>query len=329
MSRTTHRYNRSSAAERGAAAWTAVALHRAAYLLYTYRRRLAGDGVLLIGPNAVFLRYIDQVLPSLGEDDVHLSTIPALKPALHATGRDSPSVATVKGDGRMAKVIANAVADRERALPRDIAVPIDGLRLLVTRRDSAAIVDRARRRRGVHNARRRFVFGLLLDHLVARYRRATVRAYRETLSADAPHGRLPLDDGADMLDPTVAGALARGEAPPEGWETELRARLRRLPQVREAIERMWPVLSGAELVHDLFSFTALIRSAADGVLTREEQSGLHRPRSPRIDDVAWTDADVALVDEADALLGPVEAALAPRDRRRGPSTESVETAAAG
>jgi DNA helicase IV len=65
---------------------TAVALHRAAYLLYTHRRRLSGDGVLLIGPNPVFLRYIDQVLPSLGEGDVHLSTIPALKPGLRVDG---------------------------------------------------------------------------------------------------------------------------------------------------------------------------------------------------------------------------------------------------
>ncbi len=306
---------------------TAVALHRAAYLLYTHRRRLAGDGVLLIGPNPVFLRYIDQVLPSLGEDDVHLSTITALKPGLRATRRDRPEVSVVKGDRRMAKVIANAVGDRERVLPRDIAVPIDGLRLMITRRDSRAIVERARRRRGLHNERRPFVANLLLDHLVGRYRRATIRAYRERLSAAAPQGRLVVDDGEEMLDPTVAGALARGEAAPEGWEAELRARLRRHPQVREAMERMWPVLSGAELVHDLFSFTALIRSAAGDVLTRDEQATLHRPRATTLADVPWTDADVALVDEADALLGPVEAARPRRARRRGASAEAVETAA--
>jgi hypothetical protein len=90
---------------------------------------------------------------------------------------------------------------------------------------------------------------------------------------------------------------------------------------------MWPVLSGAELVHDLLSFTALIRSAADDVLTRDEQKGLHRPRVARVNDVAWSDGDVALVDEADALLGPVESARPRRARRRGASAESVETAA--
>src|SRR5207302_8625458 len=88
---------------------TAVALHRAAYLLYTHRRRLAAQGVLLIGPSAVFLRYIEHVLPSLGEQDVQLSTITGLKPRLRGVGTDSAAVAQLKGDVRMAQVIAAAV----------------------------------------------------------------------------------------------------------------------------------------------------------------------------------------------------------------------------
>ena len=66
---------------------TAVALHRAAYLLYTYRRQLTKRGVLVVGPNATFLRYIGQVLPSLGETSVLLSTVAELYPGLRATGR--------------------------------------------------------------------------------------------------------------------------------------------------------------------------------------------------------------------------------------------------
>ncbi len=65
---------------------TAVALHRAAYLLYTYRRQLEKRGVLVVGPNATFLRYIGQVLPSLGETSVLLSTIGDLFPGVSATG---------------------------------------------------------------------------------------------------------------------------------------------------------------------------------------------------------------------------------------------------
>ena len=88
---------------------------------------------------------------------------------------------------------------------------------------------------------------------------------------------------------------------------------------------MWPVLTGAELVHDLFSFPALIRSAADGILRRDEYEALHRPRSASVRDVEWTDGDVALIDEADALLGsPVSARLLPRRRR--PSSAALADA---
>jgi superfamily I DNA/RNA helicase len=88
---------------------------------------------------------------------------------------------------------------------------------------------------------------------------------------------------------------------------------------------MWPVLSGPELVNELLGFSALVRSAADGVLTPEEQVLLHRRHDRDITDAVWTEADVALVDEADALLGPVEAAR-PRRKRRRMTDESLETA---
>jgi DNA helicase IV len=107
----------------------------------------------------------------------------------------------------------------------------------------------------------------------------------------------------------------------------MRGRIRRTPEVRTLLERMWPVLSGAELVHDLFSFRGLIRSAADGVLSREDQAVLERPRSASVRDVPWTDADAALVDEADALCGPVESAR-PRSARRRTDTERAVADAA-
>jgi len=298
---------------------TAVALHRAAYLLYTYRDRLRSQGVLLVGPGRMFLRYIEQVLPSLGEHDVQLATLSGLKPRLSLTGREPGTVAAVKGDGRMAGVIRRALADRERPLPRDVVFRLDGIRLRIRRRDTIRILERARNRRGTHNARRPMVVQALLDMLVARYRQGLVDAYRASPLFE------PGDD-PEAVDPTVAATLARGEPPPEGWEAELKARLRRVPEVGAALERMWPVLTGAELVHDLFSFTALIRSAADGLLGRDEQRGLRRPRAPSVRDVAWTPADVALVDEADALLGPPEEAR-PR-RRRGRDADGEALAAA-
>jgi DNA helicase IV len=309
---------------------TAVALHRAAYLLYTHRRRLSSQGVLLIGPSPVFLHYIEQVLPSLGEQDVQLSTLAGLKPRLSARIVESVDVAALKGDARMAEVIARAVADRERPLRRDLALVIDGLRLRFSRGDSARIVNQARRRRGTHNAKRPFVTRRVLDVLVDRYATAAARAYKaRRLDAGRHEGDEPGERELALatIDTTIAGALSRGEAPPDDWSSELRARLRKRPEVHELLERSWPVLSGAELVHDLFGFRALVRSAAEGILRADEQLRLNRRR---VDDVAhapWTDADIALVDEADALLGPVEAAR-PRRRARRVDQRALDSAAA-
>jgi DNA helicase IV len=301
---------------------TAVALHRAAYLLYTHRRHLASRGVLLVGPSPVFLRYIEQVLPSLGEQDVQLTTIAGLKPHLRARPFEPPEVAAVKGSGRMARIIKRAMADRERVLAHDVAFMMDGLRVRFSREDSARVVRGAQRQRGTHNERRPYVTRRTSDILVGAYKLAATRAYeRRRLDAEALEGA---DAGASAgaehnatVDSLIGRAIARGDTLPEGFEPELAQRLRRRPEVIEALERMWPVLSGAELVHDLFGFRALVRSAASGPhgLTEREQELLHRARSADVTDVEWTEADVALVDEADALVGPVEAAL-PRKRRR-------------
>src|SRR5207244_4637011 len=142
----------------------------------------------------------------------------------------------------------------------------------------------------------------------------------------APDNVTSLFDRDSTLDVGVAGALVRGEAPPEGWEPELRARFRARPEVKEALDRMWPVLSGADLMNDLFGFSALVRSAADGLLTDAEQALLHRARNRDVANVRWTEDDVALIDEADSRLGPVEAAR-PRMRRARAGDEAVDRAA--
>ncbi|HEY5172459.1 MAG TPA: UvrD-helicase domain-containing protein [Acidimicrobiia bacterium] len=304
---------------------TAVALHRAAYLLYTHRRRLANQGVLLIGPSPVFLRYIEHVLPSLGEQDVQLSTISGLKPRLRVVATDPRPVAELKGDARMARVVQHAVADRERPLVRDLIVLIDGLRVRLSRADTARIIESMRRRRTTHNENRPYVARRLYDLLVARYKNAAIRAYRER-SIDAPADNVTsIFDRDTALDATIASTLARGEPTPEGWEQELRARFRGRPEVREALERMWPVLSGAELVNDLFGFRALVRSASGSLLDDDEQELLHRRRDPDVMRAPWSEADLALVDEADSLLGPVEAAR-PAVRRRNGGGDTFDTA---
>jgi DNA helicase IV len=303
---------------------TAVALHRAAYLLYTFRRRLGAQGVLLVGPSPVFLRYIEHVLPSLGEQDVQLSTISGLRPSLKIRGTDSAAAGALKGDARMASVIERAVADRERPLRDDFTLLIDGLQLRVRRRETVRIIDAVHRRRGTHNELRPNLVQRFVDILIARYKDAAIRSYHRR-SEDAPAENVRSLFDRDTLDASVAGALVRGEAPPEGWEQELRARMRSRPEVKEALDRMWPVLSGPDLVNDLFGFSALVRSAAQDVLTDGEQALLHRARVRDITAVAWTEDDVALVDEADSRLGPVEAAR-PRTRRMQSRDEDLDRA---
>ncbi|WP_235488856.1 DUF2075 domain-containing protein, partial [Frankia sp. AvcI1] len=93
---------------------TAVALHRAAYLLYTHRDRLARSGVLVVGPHPTFLRYIENVLPSLGETSVVSATVEALYPGARAQRPEEPALAELKGRAVLADVLAAAVRDRQR-----------------------------------------------------------------------------------------------------------------------------------------------------------------------------------------------------------------------
>ena len=105
---------------------TVVALHRAAYLLYTYRKQLARRGILVIGPSGTFLRYIDQVLPSLGENDVVLETTATLFPGVEARGEEPAEAARVKGDAKMADVLAAAVTGLRQVPASTIELKVDG-----------------------------------------------------------------------------------------------------------------------------------------------------------------------------------------------------------
>jgi DNA helicase IV len=255
---------------------TAVALHRAAYLLYTHRFPLERQGVLVVGPNPLFLRYIEQVLPSLGETGVSLSTVAGLVPEVRVRGVDEPAAARLKGDERMVRVLARAVRTRQRALRRDVEVPFGAVVLHLRARLTEEVVAQARRRPGTHNARRRFVEAHVVRALADEYR------------SRAQRGGVAESDGA----------------PSEDEQAELARRLRRAPQVTEALDRMWPRLSPHEFLHDLLGARSLLAAAAEGVLAAADIERLHRPRSRSLDEVPWTVADTALIDEARTMLGP-------------------------
>ncbi|HET9076575.1 MAG TPA: ATP-binding domain-containing protein [Acidimicrobiales bacterium] len=261
---------------------TAVALHRAAYLLYTHRFPLESQGVLVLGPNPTFLRYIEHVLPSLDETGVQLSTVNGLYPVTRAVAADDPAVTRLKGDPRMARVLARAVADRQRPLRHTAEVPYGRRVLRLTPALSAELVGAVKRRPGPHNARRRTLEQVLWRHLA------------EQMAAeqdDARRGRVAAGPGAEPggTEPVSADELGRA--------------LRRDPAMVEALDRMWPVLTPEQLVHDLFGARPLIELASAGVLNPAEQALLYRPRGRPDEPVAWTDADIPLLDEAWAILG--------------------------
>ncbi len=144
---------------------TVVALHRAAYLLYTHRFPLEGQGVLVIGPNRLFLGYIEQVLPSLGEAGVELAVLADLVPEASIRAYDAGLTARVKGDPRMVRFLARAVRDRERPLRTDLVVGYGLQRLHLSRARSERIVADARRRFRRHNSGRRYVEGEVFAEL--------------------------------------------------------------------------------------------------------------------------------------------------------------------
>ncbi len=249
---------------------TAVALHRAAYLLFTHRATLERQGVLVVGPNPLFLNYIENVLPSLGESGVTLSTISGLVTNVTVRASESDEVDRLKGDVRMVTVLAQAVSTRERALRADVEVPVGRAIMVLRARETREVIERARRRPGNHNQRRSAIGRELASRLASQYYQRFIR-----------------DEGE--------GASGVGE---------LADQIRATPEFQAALQRMWPRLTGQELLHDLFGAPALVRAAGAGVLTEAECELLVRPRSASLDDVAWTKADAALIDEARVLLGP-------------------------
>ncbi|EID52518.1 DNA/RNA helicase, superfamily I [Saccharomonospora xinjiangensis XJ-54] len=276
---------------------TAVALHRAAYLLYTHRRQLTTRGVLVVGPNSTFLRYIGQVLPSLGETGVMLATVGELYPGLSATGLDTPEAAEIKGRIGMTEVLAKAVRDRQ-IVPEDVLeVTVEGGEVLVLDRATCELArSKARETLRPHNLARRVFSDRVLDALVE----VSMNQLESHVLDDLPEIPLSGDevDSGPMLD-------SRDRA-------TIRQELAEDPAVQAVLQELWPKLTPQELLSDLLTDTERLASAASGVLTEAEwRTLLRRPGS------LWTAADVPLLDELAELLGEDDTeARARRERQR-------------
>lgn len=260
---------------------TAVALHRAAYLLYAQRELLTRRAVLVVGPNAAFLRYVGDVLPGLGETGVLLATVGELFPGVRATGTDTPEAAEIKGRAAMADVLARFVRDRQTVPPTREPLEIDheDHGTLLLDRDTAEDARWDARSTGLpHNLARPRFAARIVDALTARL--------VDRLGAD-PHG------GPNLLDASDVAQL--------GKEVAASA------EVHAAVDRLWPVLTPQRLVERFLE-------APYGYLPDGEAEFVRRePGSP------WTPADVPLLDEAAELLGEDDSAAraaAARERAR-------------
>ena len=298
---------------------TAVALHRAAYLLYTHRFPLETQGILVIGPNPVFLKYIEHVLPSLGESGVHLASLQGLVRGISPSFNDTYEIARLKGDIRMARLLRRAIRTRERPLRYDQSIPYGSATLVLRASDTDRMVTEVRRLRGTHNAKRVILEQMISNYLLEQYTART----RIAAEGDRERKRTTQwlremsDELADM--PTE---LPPGVAPPEGREldelnevTEVDNMIRhitgakategilKVPELRTALWRMWPRLTSEMLLNDLFGSKALLQAAGRGLFTPEELSLLYRERSVDPSDIKWSYEDLALVDEARVLLG--------------------------
>ncbi|MBO3749767.1 AAA family ATPase [Streptosporangiaceae bacterium NEAU-GS5] len=255
---------------------TVVALHRAAYLLYTYRERLDRRGVLIVGPNPMFLRYIEQVLPSLGETDVLLSTVGELYPGVTGSRPESAEAAAIKGSIRMTDVVARAVRDRQRVPSTALEIRLDRFTLRLDARTLDSARMRAVRSRRAHNQARAVFVRSLLNAL--------------TKQAARLLGRGLLDD-ADFA--------------------ELREDLRTEDPVRAALNRLWPYLTPQQLLIGLF--TSPERMTYAGLGPGEREALLREP--PVKGETWWSEADVPLLDEAAELLGDIDEGVLRAARR--------------
>ncbi|MEU3528883.1 AAA family ATPase [Streptomyces sp. NPDC038707] len=252
---------------------TAVGLHRAAYLLYTHPKRLRRSGLLILGPNPAFLRYIAEVLPSLGESGTagrdtagkgYRQTTLLDEIARHpATGTDPLPTAAVKHDPRMAEVLRRALYARVTTDGAgDLAVPDGSYRWRVSAADLAALVAEVRAEEPPYAVGRE------------RVRTRVVRRLRE--QAERRSGVLPA-----------------------AWVR----RVERCRPLTERLDTVWPKVRPEEILTELLTDADALARAADGLLDPGEQAALRWPRPPRsYKSARWSAADLVLLDELAGLI---------------------------
>ena len=245
---------------------TAVALHRAAYLLYAHRQKLQASGVLVVGPTHAFLTYIEEVLPSLGETGVVMQSLGELFPGVSADADDPAATAQLKGSRQMVTLLHRAVESRQKVPETASVIDVDGERLVVEPALIADAMRRAQRTGKPHNvARITFVRHALTD-LTAKL--------------------------AEQL-------RRRGQTLDEEDLAVLREDVRTSYDARVLLNTAWLPLTPQKLLGDLFARPQWLAELTPR-WTDEKRALLARPR-----DAAFTISDIPLLDEAAEVLGEV------------------------
>ncbi len=272
---------------------TAVALHRAAYLLFSYPR-LAERGMLLIGPSTAFLRYIDQVLPSLGETQVVAATVATLLPGLRASRHDSAQAAEIKGRAAWAGILRRAVAATQPSIVElrlehggdVLVVPAEQIRAVMT----AARADTA----GRHQARAHFRAGML-DLLAS------------TVIDNGTEQLEDVEKGFESILATVDASLSRERGPgssPAASSTvaDLQAVRRAIgadAAVAEVVDELWPEQDPQQVLGQLLADQDLLAGWAPELTDADRRAVVREG----IRTSGWTVADIALIDELADLVG--------------------------
>ncbi|MBE0011375.1 HelD family protein [Arthrobacter sp. AET 35A] len=260
---------------------TAVALHRAAYLLYTHRERLKSAGVLLVGPTNAFMKYIERVLPSLGETGVVMASIGSLMPGITAVQEPTETAAEIKGRLEMVEVLRRALANRQRVPAEDKRLNVEGTILTLSPRQVRKARERARATGKPHNEARVTFVKILLRELT------------------------------EQLTEQLEESSGAGNTADRSYLAE---DVRSSRDVRIALNLAWMPLTPEKFVAELLTKPGILTAAAPGFSDAEVEA-LTRPAG-----APWTEADVALLDEAAELLGELDPSAgrdtAARDQER-------------
>jgi len=242
---------------------TAVGLHRASWLLYTHRERLRR--VLVVGPNATFMEYVSQVLPTLGEEAVEQRAVTELVDGVEVLRDEEPDVARLKGDPRLREVVARAAELAVVPAPEELVMRVEGEYVRVRERNVAELLDAALEQGDP--------IGLARE----RFRMAVLRRFYERYG--------------ELFGPRAIRSF-----------DEIESGLRQGGFLTRWLDRVLPLPQPAKLVARLLTSPAALETASEGVLDADERKLLLRDRPRRAADLVWSDHDVPLLDEASALL---------------------------